>query len=136
MACPWFVCICWALGLGRPFSFYFIALPLDPHLRPFFAFLCFNPTSILFSLPTSSTLSLEDSHQPSEIQSSVLKISGDVAFLKLVMSQMGVPFIPFLSLFLSFSLYVISFILCLRGCVGNKSSHLYLQLYVSSMLSY
>src|SRR5258708_23339295 len=30
MACPWFVCIHWALGLGRPFSFHFIALPLAP----------------------------------------------------------------------------------------------------------
>src|SRR5258708_20799211 len=95
---------------------------MNQHLGPFFVFFfCFNPTSILFSLPTSSTLPLEDSHRPSTIQSLVLKISGDVAFLKLVMSQMGVPFIPFPSLFLSFSLYVISMILHLRCCVVNKT---------------
>src|SRR5258708_36530559 len=109
---------------------------MNQHLGPFFVFFfCFNPTSILFSLPTSSTLPLEDSHRPSAIQSSVLKISGDVAFLKLVTSQMGVPFIPFLSLFLSFSLYVISMLLRLRGYVGDTSSNMYLQLFVSSLLS-
>src|SRR5258705_9635189 len=38
MACLCLVHVRWALGLGRHFSFHFIALPLDPHLRPFIPF--------------------------------------------------------------------------------------------------
>src|SRR5260370_9855852 len=82
------------------------SIPWTIHSIPFL--MTFFLSSPFHYLDLDHPLCHLDPCQLSTIQLPVLKISGDVVLLKLVTSLMGVSFIPFLSLFLSFYLYVIS----------------------------